>query len=93
MIQIPSFKKLREQLINDPLLLKELCIELEIMESDEVSKNPQRLIDSWQSSGFTVTCNIDDDKLTEDEKQIHYANLADKCIKALKEKGFSPHGK
>ena len=84
MIQIPNFKKLRNQLLNDPILLREMCLKLNILQENK-SKVPSRVLDQWESNGFAVTSWVDDDDLSDEEKVARSADLADKCIKALKQ--------
>ena len=90
-------KELRHSLINNPKVLFYLCAKLGISTKATVvnpsfwTMDTQRLLSSTTKDGFTVTFEVDDDKLTPAQKKLHYADLADKCIKKLKAKGFDPN--
>ncbi|MCQ5129576.1 hypothetical protein NE562_07875 [Butyricicoccus faecihominis] len=87
MIQISNFAKLRKQLLSDHILLRELCIKLDILQEKRIN-GPDRVLGTWESNGFAVTSWVDDDDLSEEEKNLRYADLADQCIKALKSKAM-----
>lgn len=89
-----TYKELKNSLINHPKALLYLCSRFGISTRRKVL-NPclgimstQRLLSSATCNGFSVTFEVDDDDLTPTQQKMHYADLADKCIKKLKAKGF-----
>ena len=87
-------KELRHSLISNPKVLFYLCAKLGISTKVTIVKplswtmDTQRLLSSTTTNGFTVSFEVDDDDLTEEQRKIHYGDLADKCIKKLKAKGL-----
>ncbi len=45
----------------------------------------QRTINTRTSNGFKITSKIKDENMTEEERTALYSNLADQCLKAIKE--------
>ena len=89
-----TLAQFKQFLIEHPIILHRLCSNLGIRTIRTVYKprlnyyDTQRLLSSSTTNGFSVTFEVDDDDLTPVQKKLHYADLADKCIKKLKAKGF-----
>ena len=90
-----EWDSLKRELIRNPEKLRRLCADLGIsfkailMNPNFGATGPNRLLDSYQSGRFAITIEIDDDDLTPEQRKLHYMDLADKCIKKLKEKGVT----
>lgn len=86
----------RAELIKKPQALRHLCAELGISFKMTVlnpnfgGMDTSRVLTQYSSHGFNITVEIDDDDLSPAQKKLHYTDLADKCIKALKQKGVTP---
>lgn len=89
-----TYKELKNSLIKHPKALLYLCSKFGISTRRKVFNpcfgvmNTQRLLSATVDNGFRVTFEVDDDDLSPAQRKMHYADLADKCIKKLKAKGF-----
>lgn len=88
--KIIDYEKFRKKLIANPQTLYKICKMSGIDTTYYSNPNANnfvvgRVISTSKNDGFTVICSINDDDLSEQEKMLHYANLADKCIKMLRE--------